>query len=1332
MTRILITALKIFLLLALAAAVGFGALLLADYQGWPRWIVGVAVAGVFFVVVLVLFVRRYYYRRREERFVKRVVDQDQKAIDAAPAHERRRLVELQERWATAVATLRSSRLRHRGDPLYSLPWFMIFGETGSGKSTAVSHARLSTILTEAGPTKGMASTRNCDWWFFENAVVLDTAGRYAVPLEDEDREEWERFLSLLAKYRRKEPLNGLVVTLPADRLLTDDTDALTSYGRAIRMRLDQLMRVLGAKFPVYVLITKLDLVMGMTALAELLPEQQRGQAMGMLNETDKLPPEDFLEQALGHIGRRLKELRLVLTSQAGTSGSRALLFPDELLRLAPRIRAFVNGAFHDNPYQETPFLRGLFISSGRQSGLTRSGVLGGLESFKERQWPLPETGLGLFLHDFFGAILPKDRSGFRMLGEFLSWRTATTNLALGAWLLLLLTGVGVASLSYFQIRQAMQPVAQSFAQPPEMGKDLAQDMVTMGLLRDQIARMEQQLRHGAWPRMGLNQGRSALAGLKSHYNQWFRQAILTPTDETMGEQFAKMGTDAQEDVMAPYLEYLVWRIDTLKARESGKPRPDTPGQDGPIQALALAFGGRLPYVAAFFPDMYRSYAQWEGDVGLLSRERQEMQVWANRIIEQEGRNLHWMVQWADSRQNLPDVTLADFWSGLGQVANEPEVSGAYTVQGKEEINKLLQQVVQAAEDPTRFSKRTTDFWNWYAVQFADQWKDFRDHFDLGMDKLLHREDWMKTSVSMTTTDNPYFNLIQRMQTEYKAIEGIRFDPTKVNRFHREFEYLIENYKAKQMKASLDQRISDKVKQLEAKVLRLEDSLAAADHFDTYMKQLKALNQIAATMDSAYRFASQSYGSTGDKQSPVDEAMSAVQTISNLLVKGEAADWRDFWHLVEGPLMYMVTLITYETACAVNELWESQVLSETASIPKHELWNALFGDKGVVSDFVDGPAKPFLQRTQDGWGPADWLNIPFPFQSEFLSFLDQGSVRRQQIQPKYTVPVSTLPTNVNPEAKSEPYQTTLTLQCVAKPQTLDNFNFPNSLDFVWEPNTCDDVNLRIYFREATLSQNWTGEWAFRDFLREFRAGRKVYEPKDFPQQKTILEGLDITRIQVNYTMKNVDPVLAIEDYPPLKVPRQATHCWAGLGIGQVRSTGASGATGNAQPASQGSAPNASSGASSDASSGASTGADGQDAASGAGQSGGAKPAAAAGGSGAAAETDPSNGASSGAPQEKAKDDAPKAGPNAAPGAGPNAAPGAGPAKDTAQDSGQDSVQDAAKEAGQDAAKEAAENKAKDALNGADNGVAKPSAPSVPRPAGLPASLDELSAPTGALP
>ena len=91
--------------------------------------------------------------------------------------------------------------------------------------------------------------------------------------EGRDKEEWQRFLNLLAKYRKKEPLNGLMVAVAADRLLQADAQALEDDGRQIRRRIDELMRVLGSKFPVYVLVTKCDLVQGMTQFCGQLEER---------------------------------------------------------------------------------------------------------------------------------------------------------------------------------------------------------------------------------------------------------------------------------------------------------------------------------------------------------------------------------------------------------------------------------------------------------------------------------------------------------------------------------------------------------------------------------------------------------------------------------------------------------------------------------------------------------------------------------------------------------------------------------------------------------------------------------------------------------------------------------------------------------------------------------------------------------------------------------------------------------------------------------------------------------------------------------------------------
>lgn len=1180
MARMLITALKIFLLLALVGAAAVGAVLLARYEGWPDWTAAVMVVALLALVFLGLFARRIYYRRREASFIKRVVAQDQKSVAAAPDQERMKLQELQDRWTAAVRILRSSKLRQRGDPLYTLPWFMIFGETASGKSTAVSHARLTTILTDAGPAKGIAGTRNCDWWFFEEAVVLDTTGRYAIPLDQEaDREEWERFLMLLSRYRRREPLSGLVVTLPVDRLLGGDADKLAEYGRSIRLRVDQLMRTLGAKFPVYVLLTKLDLVLGMTALCDLLPKQERGQAMGLLNTQDHLLPEEFAQTALAHVSRRLKDMRLLLAANAGASDGKAALFPDEFERLAPLIRAFVQGAFSENPYQETPYLRGFFISSGRQSGMTSSSVLGSLESLKGKQWRLPDTGRGLFLHDFFSTILPKDRGLFRHIDEYLSWRSATRSLGLLAWMLTLLAVIGLSSMAYVKIRAAMDPVRTAFPQTPHLGAGLDADLVHMGLLRDKIVDMEKGLHGGFWPLMGFTQGDEALVELKRSYCTWFRHYALNPMDKSMNGHLVTLSRDGREGYMAKSLEYLVWRIDVLGARaQNATPKLD--GKD-PVDGLALAFGGRLPEVVAFFPDMYRSYVAWEEDARLLERERHELQTWAARLIEAEGANLHWLTEWADARSELPGVTLDDFWPGLGQEPHGPRISPAFTAKGKAEIDKLLSGLEGAVSNREQFAKRSATFWLWYQQRFYEEWKLLATDFQMGQEKLAVREDWLSAGASMSTLDNPYFKLIERMRTEFDAVDKIAPPPPWVYIPER-FAALLEYQRSKQKSATLEAKVEGEVKTGVASVLgafnervlsKLDKLVQGAATFEDYMKQLGAFQPVTASKEAAFRFTSQHYGSAGaavpnlppqpdasgkggqsgpapaapaGQPTAVDLAVAAQHRMRVLLGEGKPGE-DVIWQLVGGPLTFLVILATDESACSLNDLWEAQVLAEVRNVPQAEQWEALFGQRGLVNAFVQGPAKPFLRRNTRGWFSGNWLGVPFPFEPQFLDLLEAGGLRRQQVQPKYTVRLEALPVNVNPEARSEPNSVIVRMQCASKVQQLDNFNYKAAQDFVWEPATCGDVTLEIAFREVTLKKVWSGPWAFRDFLREYRDGNEMYVPKDFPDKQSTLEGLGVTHIQVNYAVSGAQPVLGLSDYPPLHTPQAVAACGRGLGM-----------------------------------------------------------------------------------------------------------------------------------------------------------------------------------------
>ena len=112
-----------------------------------------------------------------------------------------------------------------------LPWYMFIGAPGSGKTTALLNSGLRFPLGDPRGERalqGVGGTRNCDWWFTDEAVLLDTAGRYTTQESDReaDAAAWLGFLDLLKRFRPRQPLNGVIVTLSVADLVhwTDDGD----------------------------------------------------------------------------------------------------------------------------------------------------------------------------------------------------------------------------------------------------------------------------------------------------------------------------------------------------------------------------------------------------------------------------------------------------------------------------------------------------------------------------------------------------------------------------------------------------------------------------------------------------------------------------------------------------------------------------------------------------------------------------------------------------------------------------------------------------------------------------------------------------------------------------------------------------------------------------------------------------------------------------------------------------------------------------------------------------------------------------------------------------
>ncbi|NOQ35622.1 MAG: type VI secretion system membrane subunit TssM, partial [Methylococcaceae bacterium] len=202
---------------------------------------------------------------------------------------------LSQNFNYALETLKNSSKSKRGKQyLYELPWYVIIGPSGSGKTTALLNSGLEFPLADRfgqSSIQGVGGTRNCDWWFTEQAVFLDTAGNYTTQDSHQtvDKAAWHGFLDLLKKHRPRRPVNGILVTMSLSDLMKMTEVERSLHAKAIRQRVHELYEQFGVRFPVYMLLTKADIIAGFNDFFADLSREERAQVWGITfpEEEDK-------------------------------------------------------------------------------------------------------------------------------------------------------------------------------------------------------------------------------------------------------------------------------------------------------------------------------------------------------------------------------------------------------------------------------------------------------------------------------------------------------------------------------------------------------------------------------------------------------------------------------------------------------------------------------------------------------------------------------------------------------------------------------------------------------------------------------------------------------------------------------------------------------------------------------------------------------------------------------------------------------------------------------------------------------------------------------------
>ncbi|MEM9379936.1 MAG: type VI secretion protein IcmF/TssM N-terminal domain-containing protein [Planctomycetota bacterium] len=294
----------------------------------------------------------------------------QRAFDASLA-AREGIDDRKREWQSWVGELE----RHKIDR-YDLPFYLLVGEPQSGKSVLLQNSDLRFLFGQSR-LSGIGGTRGCDWWFTDEAVILDLAGRlFTHDGGAADEAEWEAFLDLLNGFRPMDPANGIMLVIPCDSLLTDTLETSAHKASQIREALLTLTRKLEAKLPIYVVLTKGDKIFGFADTVHRLSLEQRHQMFGWSRSADELDhpvqPHE-LRDAWTEIverGRQLRDsmLSTVRIPEAQGSVDRMLGFPNELEGLYDPLQAYFERIFHDSDLVDQLYFRGVYLTSGLQSG----------------------------------------------------------------------------------------------------------------------------------------------------------------------------------------------------------------------------------------------------------------------------------------------------------------------------------------------------------------------------------------------------------------------------------------------------------------------------------------------------------------------------------------------------------------------------------------------------------------------------------------------------------------------------------------------------------------------------------------------------------------------------------------------------------------------------------------------------------------------------------------------------------------------------------------------------------------------------------------------------
>ncbi|WP_437588564.1 type VI secretion protein IcmF/TssM N-terminal domain-containing protein [Sorangium sp. So ce1000] len=256
---------------------------------------------------------------------------------------------------------------------YQVPWTIVLGERGSGRSAALAAARVHRPFGK--PSAAELEEAGAAYWFFDEGFVIEPRGFDLSEGAESARNDpaIRSVLGGVRRARRLRPIDGIVLTLPASDLMGSEPGELERKAQLLYRDLRHVQAYLRVRCPVYVLVTKSDLIPGFRSLASALPERARDGMFGWSSPyaTEATFDAHWIDEAEESIDAAIcgAQMEILAAQRTGIPGHEELFVVNASFRaLFPRLREVLNLLFRPSVYSDHLPLRGIYFCGDQQRG----------------------------------------------------------------------------------------------------------------------------------------------------------------------------------------------------------------------------------------------------------------------------------------------------------------------------------------------------------------------------------------------------------------------------------------------------------------------------------------------------------------------------------------------------------------------------------------------------------------------------------------------------------------------------------------------------------------------------------------------------------------------------------------------------------------------------------------------------------------------------------------------------------------------------------------------------------------------------------------------------